>query len=121
MLTIQWALDRPITSQARVEFWAYVIHYLDQTPSNHIQNYLVSISYQGGAPTQFVIRDYAGEDTRNYDPSLAPHAAGPTIRVDVPLADLPGIDREFKWQSGLTVDGERVSECPNGDDMVQYA
>lgn len=119
-VAIQWTLNGPITSQARVELWAYVIRYLDATPSSHIQNYLVSITYQRGTPIEFVIRDYANEDTLAYEPARAPHAIGRTIRVEVPLADLPGIDEEFKWQSGMTVDGERVSECPNGDDMVQY-
>jgi hypothetical protein len=53
----------------------------------------------------------------------APQAPGPgeTLTATVPLADMPGIQKSIWWSSGLDIDGQGASACPNNDDLVEYA
>lgn len=122
-VTITWATsdgERP--ERGPITYWAYLIHYLgDPEGDPDIQNYRIWITYgDDGRPEEFSIRSYSDDTQVNLEPTPPAPAQGQTLSATVPLARMPGIDRSFSWSSGLMIDGEAVSSCPNDDDLLEY-
>jgi hypothetical protein len=122
-VTVTWSTNNAAPpEQGAITYWAYLIHYLgDPEGDPDIQNYLVGITYGGDErPAGFSIRNYRDDTLINLAGAPSAPPPGQTLSATVPLADMPGIEKSFSWSSGLSMEGEPVSECPNGDDLVEY-